>query len=52
MTNNISMDEALKQSLSNLKLEGYVQPLFKVEKFVEAKKIWKHTFYDKIRWLI
>jgi len=32
-------DEALKLSLSNLRLEGYVQPLFKVERMTDPKKL-------------
>ena len=35
---SIQVDESLKKSLSNLRLESYVQPLFKVEKILEAKK--------------
>lgn len=35
------VEESLKLSLSNLKLEGYVQPLFRVEKMTDStKKIW------------
>ena len=34
-----SMDETLKMSLSSLRLEGYVQPLFKVERLIDPKKI-------------
>ena len=33
------VDDALKLSLSNLRLEGYVQPLFKVERITEPKKL-------------
>jgi hypothetical protein len=33
------MDDNLKMSLSSLRLEGYVQPLFKVERFIDPKKI-------------
>ena len=33
------VEESLKLSLSNLRLEGYVQPLFRVEKISEAKGI-------------
>lgn len=32
-------DDALKLSLSNLRLEGYVQPLFKVERMTDPKKL-------------
>ena len=34
-----SIDENLKMSLNNLRLEGYVQPLFKVERPIDHKKI-------------
>ena len=33
------VEESLKLSLSNLRLEGYVQPLFRVEKISEARGI-------------
>ena len=32
-------DESLKLRLSNLRLEGYVQPLFKVEKTIDPKRL-------------
>lgn len=34
-----SLDDSFKMSLSSLRLEGYVQPLFKVERLIDPKKI-------------
>lgn len=33
------VEESLKMSLNNLRLEGYVQPLFKVEKIIDPKRL-------------
>ena len=33
------LDETFKMSLNSLRLEGYVQPLFKVERPIDPKKI-------------